>query len=62
MEELEKLVRQTQGRDHQPYQFKDLCCYPDAVLPPDFRMLDFEKYRGKGCPITHFKAYYGDMA
>jgi hypothetical protein len=62
MEELERLIRQISGPDRQSYQFKDLCCYPDAVLPSDFRTPDFKKYKGRGCPIAHLKAYYGDMA
>jgi hypothetical protein len=62
MEELEKLIRKIHGQDRQLYQFRDLCCYPDAILPPDFKIPDFEKYKGKGCSIAHLKAYCGDMA
>jgi hypothetical protein len=62
IEELEQTIRKASGFSRQPYQFRDLCCYPDAVLPPNFRIPDFEKYRGRGCPIAHLKAYCGDMA
>ena len=59
---LEKALRQVQGMDLHSYQFSDLCYFPEAVLPPKFRIPDFEKYNGRGCPITHMKAYYRDLA
>ena len=31
------------------------------MLPLKFRILDFEKYNGRGCPIAHLKAYCGDL-
>ena len=51
-----------QGTDLHSYQFRDLCYFPEAVLPPKFCIPDFEKYNGRGCPIAHMKAYYGDLA
>ena len=59
---LEKALRQVQGTDHQSCQFRDLCYFPEAVLPPKFHIPVFEKYNGRGCPIAHLKAYYGDLA
>ena len=57
---LEKALRLVQGIDHQSYQFRDLCYYLEAVLPPKFRIPDFDKYNGRGYPIAHLKVYYGD--
>ena len=59
---LEKALRLVQGVDHQTYQFQDLYYFPEAVLPLKFHILDFDKYNGRGCPIAHLKAYYGDLA
>ena len=30
---LEKALRLVQGKDHQSYQFRDLCLFPKAALP-----------------------------
>ena len=51
-----------QGSDRQSYQFQDLCYFPEAVLPLKFHIPDFDKYNGKGCPISHLRAYYGNLA
>ena len=58
----EKALRQVQGMDLHSYQFRDLCYFPKAVLLPKFRILDFEKYNGRGCPIVHLKVYCRDLA
>ena len=62
MDILEKALCLVQGTDHQSYHFQDLYYFPEVVLPPKFRILDFDKYNGRGCPITHLKVYYGDLA
>ena len=51
-----------QGTDHRSYQFQDLCYFPKAMLPLKFRISDFDKYNGRGCPIAHLKAYCRDLA
>ena len=30
---------------------------PITPLPPKFRMLDMERYTGRGCPRTHLRIY-----
>ena len=62
MGNLEKALRQVQGEDRQSYQFRVFCYFPKAVLPPNFYILEFEKYNGKGYPISHLRAYCGDLA
>ena len=34
----------------------------EAVLPSNFHVSEFEKYNGKDYPISHLRAYYGDLA
>ena len=58
---LEEAFRQAKGTDHQSYQFRDLCLFLEATLPAKFRIPKFEKYNGRGCPISHLKAYCGDL-
>ena len=59
---LEKALCLVQGVDHQSYQFRDLCYFPEAVLPLKFCIPDFDKYNGRDCPIAYLKAYCGDLA
>ena len=62
MGDLEKALRQVQGTDRQSYQFRDLCLFPEATLPSKFRIPEFEKYNGRGYPISHLRAYCGDLS
>jgi len=62
MDVLEKALGLVQGTEHQTYQFRDVCCFPEAVLPPKFKIPDFEKYNCRGCPVAHLKTYCGDLA
>ena len=62
MGDLEKALHLVQGGDRQSYQFWDLCYFPKAVVPSKFQIPDFDKYNGRGCPISHLRAYCGDLA
>ena len=59
MGDLERIVR---GGERLSFEFRDLCYFPEAVLPSKFRISDFDKYNVKGCPISHLWAYCGDVA
>ena len=62
MDVLEKALHLVQGVDLQSYQFRDLCYFLEAMLPPKFHIPVFDKYNGRGYPIAHLKAYCGDLA
>jgi len=60
MEEREKLdlieerLRVIEGIDD--YLFADmveLCLVPDVVIPPKFKVPNFDKYKGTTCPMNH---------
>ena len=53
--DLERAQRSSQGGDRWPYQFQDLCYFPEAVLPANLHVLEFEKYNGKGCQSHIFR-------
>ncbi|EOY20527.1 Gag-pro-like protein [Theobroma cacao] len=40
----------------------ELCLVPDVVIPPKFKVSDFEKYDGTKCPVTHITMYCRRMA
>ena len=39
----------------------ELCLIPDVVIPPKFKVPDFDKYKGTTCPKNHLKMYCGEM-
>ena len=47
------------------YMFWDatgLCLVPDVIIPPKFKVLEFEKYKGTSCPKNHLTMYCRKMA
>jgi len=39
-----------------------LCLVPDVVIPPKFKVPEFEKYKGATCPKSHLVMYCRKMA
>ena len=39
----------------------DLCLVPDVVIPPKFKVPDFDRYKGTTCPKNHLKMYCWKM-
>ena len=39
----------------------ELCLVLDIVIPPKFKVLDFDKYKGTTCPKNHLKMYCQKM-
>ena len=35
----------------------DLCLVPDVIIPPKFKVPDFDKYKGTTCHKSHLKMY-----
>ncbi|XP_052726144.1 uncharacterized protein LOC128194640 [Vigna angularis] len=63
LEVLEKRLRAIEGEGS--FEFGDakkLCLVPDVVIPPKFRLSEFEKYRGNTCPRGHISMYCRKMA
>jgi len=49
------------GRDYAFADMAELCLVPDVVIPPKFKVLDFDKYKGTTCPKNHLKMYNRKM-
>ncbi|XP_017408518.2 uncharacterized protein LOC108321311 [Vigna angularis] len=63
LEVFEKRLRAIEGEGS--FEFGDarkLCLVPDVVIPPKFRLPEFEKYRGNTCPWSHITMYCRKMA
>jgi len=46
------------------YAFADmaeLCLVPDVIIPPKFKVPEFDKYKGTTCPKNHLKMYCRKM-
>lgn len=39
----------------------DTYLVPNVVIPPKFKLLDFEKYKGINCPRNHLRMFYRNM-
>jgi len=60
---LEERLRAIEGGGI--YEFGDavgLCLVPGVVIPPKFKVSDFEKYKGITCPKSHLTMYCSKMA
>ena len=55
---LEKRLRAVEGLDNYPFSdLADLCLVPDIIIPPKFKVQDFDKYKGTTCPKSHLQMY-----
>ncbi|XP_057962129.1 uncharacterized protein LOC131153698 [Malania oleifera] len=62
-DELEERLRAIEGtRTASTARPSDYCLVPNVVLPPKFKMPDFEKFDGTTCPQTHLRMYCQSMA
>ncbi|XP_058733066.1 uncharacterized protein LOC131604652 [Vicia villosa] len=57
---LEERMRAMEGQGL-GMDISDLGLVPGVRVPPKFKVLDFNKYKGNTCPKTHVQAYYRKM-
>jgi len=59
---LEERLRVVEGfGDYLFADMADLCLVLDVVIPPKFKVPDFDKYKGTTCPKNHLKMYCRKM-
>ena len=49
------------GRDYPFADMAELCLVPDVIIPLNFKVTDFDKYKGTTCPKNHLKMYCRKM-
>ena len=55
---IEERLRAIKGDgDYAFADMAELCLVPDAVIPPKFKVPDFDKYKGTTCLKNHLKMY-----
>jgi len=60
---LEERLRAIEGGGHHGFgDVTDLCLVPDVIIPPKFKVPEFEKYKGTSCPKNHLTMYCRKMA
>ncbi|MCI29262.1 gag-protease polyprotein, partial [Trifolium medium] len=59
---LEERLKAIEGFSAFGIDALDMCLVPDVVVPPKFKTLDFEKYKGLQCPKIHLKRFCTKMA
>ena len=59
---IEERLRAIKGISDYPFaDMVELCLVPDVVIPPKFKVSDFDKYKGTTCPKNHLKMYCRKM-
>ena len=58
---LEDRIKAIEGYKTFGYDASELCLVPNVVLPPKFKIPDFEKYKGLSCPKDHLIMYCRKM-
>jgi len=55
-------LRAVEGFSDHPFaNMTNLCLVPDVVIPPKFKVPDFDRYKGTTCPKNHLKMYCRKM-
>ena len=61
MQEMKRKLQKQQGVDLPSTKFRDLCPFPDAMVPQGFQVPKFKRYDGTGCPVDHLRAFCGEL-
>ena len=59
---IEERLRAVEGFFDYPFaDMTDLCLVPDIIIPPKFKVPNFDRYKGTTCPKNHLKMYCRKM-
>jgi len=59
---IKRRLRAIEGaRDYAFADMAELCLVPDIIIPPRFKVSDFDKYKGTTCSKNHLKMYNRKM-
>ena len=59
---IEERLKVVEGFGDYPFvDMTDLCLVSDVVIPPKFKVPDFDRYKGTTCPKNHLKMYCHKM-
>ena len=59
LDHIEERLRAIEGGgDYVFADIEELFLVPNVVIPPKFKVSEFDKYMGTTCPKNHLKMYY----
>jgi len=59
---IKERLRAIKGISDYPFlDMAELCLVPNVIIPPKFKVPDFDKYKGTTCPKNHLKMYRQKM-
>ena len=59
---IEERLRAVERSGDYPFvDMTNLCLVPDVVIPPKFKVPNFDRYKGTTCPKNHLKMYCRKM-
>ncbi|XP_077250960.1 uncharacterized protein LOC143890242 [Tasmannia lanceolata] len=61
VEKLTQQVESMQVKGPKKINLSDFSFFPGVTLPPKFRMPDFDKYDGTGCPWSHLRSFISNL-
>jgi hypothetical protein len=61
-DEMWQEVKALRAKDDVGLEAHELCLVPDVVIPPKFKLPEFEKYKGNTCPKLHLTMYARKMS
>lgn len=54
---MQKEFQALRGKDLFGRNAHDLCLVPNVKIPHKFKVLNFKKYKGNSCPLSHMTMY-----
>jgi len=61
LDAIHKELKTMRGKEVFSQNMQDLCLVSDVVIPPKFKVPDFEKYKGDTCPESYLIMYARKM-
>ncbi|RDX76674.1 hypothetical protein CR513_43313, partial [Mucuna pruriens] len=58
---FEERLKAIEGADYCDFNVANLCLIPNVVVPPKFKLPEFDKYKGNTCPKNHLTTYCRKM-
>jgi len=62
IDEMKREMKAFHGKDAFGQNVHELCLVPNVVVPPKFKVPEFDKYKGNTCPNAHLTMYARKMS
>jgi len=62
IDEMKREMKALRGKDAVGQNMYEFCLVPNVVVPPKFKVPDFNKYKGNTCPKVHLTMFSRKMS